>query len=62
MHYLEVGSLALGVVTLAVGYRTNRRNLLLAAAVVLFFAGASGSSVNDFADGFVQGVAQPEYA
>jgi len=35
---------------------------VLAAAVVLFFAGASGSSAKDFADGFVQGVAQPENA
>ena len=60
MHYLEVALLVLGVVTLAVGYRTNRRNLLLAAGVVLFFAGVSGSSVKGFADGFVQGFTQAE--
>jgi len=51
MELMELSLLVLGIVLLVVGYRTNRRNVLLSAAIVLFVSGALGS----FAQGYVHG-------
>jgi lipoprotein signal peptidase len=51
MEYLQIGLLAAGIALLVVGYRKDRRNQLLLAAILLFLAGALG----EFANGFMQG-------
>ncbi|MDQ3494368.1 MAG: hypothetical protein M3485_02255 [Pseudomonadota bacterium] len=51
MSYLEIALFIVGVVVLVVGYRKNQRNVLLAAAILLFLAGALGS----FVDGIIEG-------
>jgi disulfide bond formation protein DsbB len=51
MAYMELSLLVMGIVLLVVGYRANRRNMLLSAAIVLFLSGALGS----FAQGYVHG-------
>ena len=55
MTYIEIVLLVVGVITLVVGYRKHRRNLLLSAAIVLFLAGAIGDLVHGFNDGFTAG-------
>ena len=52
MHYVELVLFLIGVVLLFTGYKKNNRNLLLSAAIVLFLAGAGGSAVEGFADGY----------
>src|SRR5690606_41909397 len=42
MYYMEIALLVAGVIVLVIGYRKNRRNVLLTAAVLLFLAGALG--------------------
>ena len=51
MDYLQIALLAAGIALLVVGYRKDRRNQLLLAAILLFLAGALG----EFATGFMQG-------
>ena len=54
MYYLEIALFVIGLVVLVVGYRKNQRNVLLTAAILLFLAGALGSAVDGFSDGFNQ--------
>ncbi len=51
MFYAQVALLVAGVALLAVGYRRNHRNLLLAGAIVLFLSGAGLDFITGFADG-----------
>ena len=51
MLYVEILLFVAGMVLLVVGYRRNRRNLLLAGAIVLFLSSAGPQ----FASGAVQG-------
>lgn len=51
MTYVEIALFVIGLVALVVGYRRNRRNVLLAAAIVLFLSG----TVSEFATGFAHG-------
>ncbi|WP_422507303.1 hypothetical protein [Stenotrophomonas sp. GZD-301] len=51
MYVMEVGLIALGAVLLVVGYRRNRRNMLVAAALVLLASGAVPELVTGFSDG-----------
>lgn len=52
MYILEIGLFVAGVFLLFAGYRKTNRNLLLAAAVLLFLTG----TVDDFSSGFVDGL------
>jgi disulfide bond formation protein DsbB len=52
MYYIEVALFALGVVLLITGYRRNRRNMLLAAAIVLFMSAATGPFVEGYQEGY----------
>jgi hypothetical protein len=54
MDYIEFGLLLLGASMLVIGYRKNSRNVLLAAAIVLFLSATAGG----FVQGFVQGIDQ----
>ena len=51
MHYLEMVLFVIGSALLIVGYRRNRRNWLLAAAIVLCLSGAGTQLTQGFADG-----------
>lgn len=51
MKYIEIALFIVGVVALVIGYRKNRRNVLLCAAIVLVLA----CTVGDFAHGFQEG-------
>ncbi len=51
MYLIEIVLLAVGIALLAVGYRRNHRNLLLAGALVLF----ASAAVADLVDGFMTG-------
>jgi hypothetical protein len=48
MYYFEIAMAVAGIVLLAVGYRRNGRNLMLAGAIVLFLSG----TLVQFAEGF----------
>ncbi|WP_372016401.1 hypothetical protein [Pseudoxanthomonas sp. 10H] len=52
MYWIEIGVFVAGLVLLAIGYRRNRRHLLLAGAVVLFLSAALGGMVAGFVDGY----------
>jgi disulfide bond formation protein DsbB len=52
MYYVEITLFVVGLVLLIVGYRKNRRNVLLVAAIVLFLSGALGSFVKGYKDGY----------
>ncbi|HEX7368825.1 MAG TPA: hypothetical protein VF284_00900 [Rhodanobacteraceae bacterium] len=52
MTYLVVALFVAGVALLIVGYRKSHRNLMLAAAIVLFLS----ATVGPFTQGFVQGL------
>ena len=54
MYLLEIVLLVAGIVLLAIGYRRNLRNLLLAGAVVLFLSAALGSFVEGYIEGYSQ--------
>ena len=60
MYYMEIALLVAGVIVLVIGYRKNRRNVLLTAAVLLFLAGALGSFFDGFADGYDQARSQAQ--
>ena len=51
MNYIELALLVIGAVVLVLGYRKIQRNMLLAAAILLFLAG----TVGDFGRGFIAG-------
>ena len=51
MHVLQFGLFFLGVALLVIGYRKSNRDLLLAAALLLFTPGA----IDSFASGFLAG-------
>jgi hypothetical protein len=59
MYVVEVGLIALGAVLLVVGYRRNRRNMLVAAALVLLASGAVPELVTGFSDGRTNADARP---
>lgn len=54
MDYLEIPLVVTGVVLLVVGYRNNRRNILLAAAIILFLSGALGSFMEGVREGYLR--------
>lgn len=54
MLYFVVVLFVVGVALLAVGYRNNRRNMLLTGAIVLF----ASASVEPFVEGLVRGFMQ----
>ena len=51
MDYLQVALFVIGSTLLVVGYRRNRRNWLLAAAIVLFLSSTGAQFTKGFADG-----------
>ena len=51
MYYMQVALFVIGSTLLVVGYRRNRRNWLLAAAIVLFLSSAGPQFIQGFADG-----------
>ncbi len=55
IEYIELALLIAGLVALVVGYRKNRRNILLSAAIILFLAGTVGDFAHGFRDGFNAG-------
>lgn len=55
MFYVEIVLLVLGVVLLVAGYRRDRRNLLLAGAIVLFLSSAGPQLVSGAVQGFHDG-------
>lgn len=56
---LEIGLLLAGLATLVVGYRRDRRNVLLAAALLLLASGTLGNFVHGFQDGWATSSARP---
>jgi CHASE2 domain-containing sensor protein len=50
--YLELALLLTGVGSLVIGYRRNRRGMLVVAAITLLLAGGLGSFVTGVADGW----------
>jgi len=54
MFWLELIALLGFVILMAIGYKNNNRNLMLAASILLF----AGLGLPDFIDGFTQGYAQ----
>ena len=52
MVYLVAALFIFGVALLAVGYRKNHRNLLLAGAIVLFVS----AMIQPFGKGFIDGI------
>ena len=56
MLYVEIVLFVLSVMLLAVGYRRNRRNLLLAGAIVLFLSSAGAQFATGFAEGIHDGI------
>jgi hypothetical protein len=53
MLYVEIGLFLIGAGLLALGYRRNQRDILVAAALVMFVSSMAG----DFLDGFNEGYA-----
>jgi len=51
MYVLQIALLAIGLLTLVIGYRKNSRNTLLVSALVLLVAGALPEFVSGFVDG-----------
>ena len=51
MYVLEIALFVVGAILLLVGYRKTNRNLLLAAAVLLFLTGAIGDLTSGFSEG-----------
>ena len=51
MYVLEIGLFVVGAILLVLGYRKTNRNLLLAAAVLLFLTGTIGDLTSGFSDG-----------
>lgn len=58
MTYLEVALLLAGLVLLVLGYRRDRRKILLVAAILLFFAGSIRPLASGFAKGWADGLAK----
>ena len=56
MLYVEIALIVLGIALLAVGYRKNRRNLLMAGAIVLFLSSAGAQFATRFAEGIHDGI------
>ena len=52
MTYVEIALLLAGIALLVIGYRRDRRNMLVTAAIVLFFAGSLGPLVDGFMEGW----------
>lgn len=52
MYYLSIFLFVVGLVVLVIGYRSNKRNLLLLAAILLFLCGTLGDFVQGFHEGF----------
>ncbi|WP_433925286.1 hypothetical protein [Stenotrophomonas nematodicola] len=59
MYVLELGLLVVGAVLLVVGYRRNRRTMLVAAALVLLVSGVVPDVVEGFAEGRANADARP---
>lgn len=55
MYYFEILLFITGVVLLIVGYRQNRRKIMLTAAIFLFVSGSFSSSISSFSKGFHDG-------
>lgn len=51
MYALEIGLFIAGAVLLVIGYRKTNRNVLVAAAVLLFLAGTAGDFISGYRDG-----------
>ena len=51
MYYLQMALFVIGSALLSLGYRRNRRNLLLAAAIVLCLSSAGAQFTKGFVDG-----------
>lgn len=56
MPYLQLVLFAVGAALLTIGYRRNRRGLMLAAAIVLFLAGGGVDLGSAFAQGIHDGL------
>lgn len=54
MPYLQIALLITGLILLATGYFKNHRNLLLAAAISLFFAGSANDLIAGIQDGYTE--------
>ncbi len=52
MYYVEILLFVVGLVLLIAGYKKNKRNVLLLAAIVLFLSAALGSFVDGFQEGY----------
>ncbi len=52
MYVIQITLLVIGIALLIGGYRKNNRNILFAAAVILFASVAIVGFVNGFKDGF----------
>ena len=52
MYYFEIALFVIGIALLVSGYRKNNKNVLLAAAITLFFSAAIGDLTAGFTDGF----------
>ncbi|MEX2498375.1 MAG: hypothetical protein WD397_05820 [Wenzhouxiangellaceae bacterium] len=53
-NLIDVALLISGLIVLVIGYRSNNRNLLLLAAILLLFSCA----LTEFATGFAEGLTQ----
>lgn len=53
MYYLEISLFVIGVALLIVGYRRNRRNVMLVAAILLYLSGAVGDFVKGVQEGYL---------
>jgi hypothetical protein len=53
MLYVEIGLFVIGAGLLALGYRKNQRDVMVAAALVMFVSSMAG----DFLEGFHEGYA-----
>jgi hypothetical protein len=54
VYFIEIALFIAGLVLLVFGYRRNNRNLLLTAAIVLFFSAALDPMASGFWHGYSQ--------
>lgn len=54
-YYVELVLLACGIIIITLGYRRNKRNTMLAGAVLIYLSGTTGEPLPDYKRGLHDG-------